>query len=109
MSEFFDVQWAEAAEGDLRGIVDFITEDSLESALEVLDKLRAGSAKLERFPLRGRVVPELLKHGLSRYHELVIRPWRIIYRTDETTVYVLAVVDGRRNVEDVLLLRLIRP
>jgi toxin ParE1/3/4 len=40
------------------------------------------------------------------YRELVATPWGIMYRVSGHTVSVLAVVDGRRNAEDVLLERL---
>ena len=38
----------------------------------------------------------------------VVKPYRIIYRIEEDTVTVLAVLDGRRDLEDLLLERLIR-
>ena len=59
-------------------------------------------------PERGRVVPELAAVGIRTYRELVVEPWRLVYRITEKTVYVLAVLDGRRNIEDVLLDRLVR-
>jgi len=42
-----------------------------------------------------------------QYRELVIPPWRLIYRIDERKIYVLSVIDSRQNVEDILLNRLI--
>ncbi len=76
--------------------------------MEVLKRIRVGTARLDFSPRRGRIVPELLKQGVSRYRELVIKPWRVIYRVEESRVFVVAVIDGRRNVEDVLLERLLR-
>jgi plasmid stabilization system protein ParE len=38
----------------------------------------------------------------------VVRPYRLIYRVERDTVTVLAVFDGRRDLEDVLLDRLLR-
>jgi toxin ParE1/3/4 len=35
-------------------------------------------------------------------------PWRIIYRIATPSVFVMTVIDGRRNVEDILLERLTR-
>jgi plasmid stabilization system protein ParE len=104
----FEVLWAAAAESDLLGIVDFIAKNDPGTALQVLNKIKAGTARLEESPRRGRVVPELLKQGISRYREIVIKPWRVIYRIEVKRVYVLCVIDGRRNVEDVLLSRLLR-
>jgi toxin ParE1/3/4 len=94
---------------DLLGIVEPIAEDDPRAALlETLEKLESGAARLERFPRRGGVVPELLAQGITRHREVVIRPWRLVYRIEERQVHVLAVIDGRRNVEDVLLARLLR-
>ncbi len=108
MKKSFEILWAAVAEKDLLGIVDFIADDDPGTALEILNKIKAGTAKLDHSPRRGRVVPELLKQGISRYREIVIKPWRVIYRIEEKKGYVVSVIDGRRNVEDVLLARLLR-
>jgi len=60
---------------------------------------------LDQFPDRGRIVPELKAHGILSYRELIISPWRVMYRTSEQKVYVLAVIDSRRNMEDILIER----
>jgi len=39
---------------------------------------------------------------------MVIKPWRVIYRIEKKCVYVVSVIDCRRNVEDVLLERLLK-
>jgi plasmid stabilization system protein ParE len=104
----FEVLWAAAAENDLLGIVDFIADKDPGTAVHVLNRIKTGTARLEESPRRGRVVPELLKQGISRYREIVIKPWRVIYRIEAKRVYVASVIDGRRNVEDVLLSRLLK-
>jgi plasmid stabilization system protein ParE len=58
-------------------------------------------------PLQGRIVPELRHYNILTYRELINSPWRIIYKIEEKKVWVLAVLDGRRNMEDVLLDRFI--
>lgn len=45
---------------------------------------------------------------MQTWRELIVRPWRIIYRAEGDLVTVLALFDGRRDLEDVLLERLIR-
>jgi plasmid stabilization system protein ParE len=54
-------------------------------------------------PLQGSVVPELRYHNILTYLELIGPPWRIIYKVEQNNVWVLAVIDGRRTVEDILL------
>ena len=103
------VAWTVTAEEDLWGIVEFISGDNLSAAMDVLRRLREHAAVLNKFPERGRIVPELNHQGIRQYRELVMAPWRIIYRIDGVIVYVMAVIDSRRNLEDLLLERLSRP
>lgn len=104
----FRVVWTSTAENDLQGIVDFIADDSVDIALAVFYRIRERAATLKTFPDKGRVVPELHQHGIVQYRELILSPWRIIYRVDGSVVYVTAVFDSRRNLEDLLLVRLSR-
>jgi len=108
MPRNFAVQWTKVAEQDLEAIIDYIALDSIDKALSILSKLRDEAATLVSMPHRGRVVPELQAQGVTGYHELIVSPWRIIYRIGERQVYVLAVFDSRRNLEDILLERLTR-
>jgi len=108
MKRSYEVLWVAVAENDLLGIIVFIAEESHGNALKILTKIKNRTAKLERSPLQGRVVPELLRQGISIYREIVISPWRVIYKVEGNKVYVLSVVDSRRNVEDILLARLLQ-
>ncbi|NQT70814.1 MAG: type II toxin-antitoxin system RelE/ParE family toxin [Desulfobacteraceae bacterium] len=107
MSDNYKIEWAEVAEKDLKGIVEHIAEDSPANALNILKKIKQKASSLYTLPERGRIVPELQDQGISIYRELIIPPWRIIYRISEMKVYVLSVFDARQNVEDILLKRLI--
>jgi addiction module RelE/StbE family toxin len=104
----FRVQWAEAAVRDLEELISYIAADSPLNAERILDKLEKRAQTLESTPVRGRVVPELAHFGIRNWRELIVKPYRIIYRIDEDTVNVLAVLDGRRDLQDLLLERLIR-
>lgn len=108
MKKYYEVIWARVAENDLLGIIIFIADDSPENALKILSKIKNRIAKLENSPMQGRVVPELFRQGISIYREVVISPWRVIYKVDENSVYILSVIDSRRNVEDILLARLLQ-
>lgn len=103
------MKWTRVAEADLARIVDFIAVDAPIDALKVLDRLEALAKSLETLPTRGRVVPELARHGVLRYQEVTSAPWRLIYRQGSDSVLVVAVLDGRRKVEDVLFERLVDP
>lgn len=107
MKQNYTVTWSETAEKDLLAIIRYIADDSPSRAYEVFKGVRRKISGLRSFPERGRVVPELQEQGITQYHELIVGPWRIIYRISKKQVYVLSVLDSRRSVEDILLRRLI--
>ena len=102
------IVWARPALGDIQEVVAWLRLDSPSAALRFVDRVDEAVTRLSSQPRLGRVVPELERHNIIRYRELVIAPWRLFYRIDQRQVYVLAVIDGRRNVEDILLRRLLR-
>ncbi|MEW6521231.1 MAG: type II toxin-antitoxin system RelE/ParE family toxin [Thermodesulfobacteriota bacterium] len=108
MNKLLQVHWASVAEQDLKDMLFYIAEDSLSNAIKVFEKIREKASSLNRLPERGRIVPELQEQGISLYRELIVSPWRIIYRIADKKVYVLSVLDSRQNVEDILLKRLIK-
>jgi plasmid stabilization system protein ParE len=107
MKKVYDVRWSETSERDLTGIIEYIAGDNPSHAYQVFREIKRKTSNLYTFPERGRIVPELQEQGITQYRELIVSPWRIIYRISERDVYVLSVLDSRRNVEDILLKRLI--
>ena len=104
----FRVVWSEAAVRDLEDIVSFVARDAPLDAERLLERLEARASSLVAHPGRGRLVPELLRFGVRAWREQVVRPHRLVYRIAGRTVVVLAVFDARRDLEDILLERLIR-
>lgn len=99
------VEWTFTARDDLWGIVGYIAEQNRDAALDSLDKIEKRASELSQFPEQGRIVPELYDLGILQCRELVVSPWRIIYKIAGNRVLILAVFDGRRNLEDALLER----
>jgi plasmid stabilization system protein ParE len=89
-------------------IVAYLADRSPQAALSTLDRLERRASSLTTLADRGRLVPELGRLRIRDYRELVVSPYRILSRVHGTRVLVLAVVDARRSLEDVLLDRLIR-
>jgi plasmid stabilization system protein ParE len=104
----FRVRWAEVAVRDLEELVGYVAVDSETNARRVLKRIETRAAALESSPARGRVVPELAHFGMRTWRELIVKPYRLLYRIEGDTVTVLAVFDGRRDLEDILLERLLR-
>ena len=107
MNQTYEIIWAVVAENDLKEIIKYIATDSPANALKILKRIKQKASSLYTLPERGRIVPDLQDQDILLYRELIIPPWRIIYRISEMKVYVLSVLDARQNVEDILLKRLI--
>ena len=106
--ENYEVIWTKSAKKDLEEIIDYISLDSIEKAFEQLKKIKEKAKKLSIFPQQGRIIPELSNQNIIKYRELIVSPWRIMYKIEGNIVYVMAVIDGRRNIEDILLKRQFR-
>jgi plasmid stabilization system protein ParE len=106
MKKKYQVIWSIIAENDLKNVIEYIADDSPTNALKIFKSIKQKASNLNDFPERGRIVPELQDQGILQYRELVISPWEILYRITEMNVFVLSVLDSRRNIEDILLKRL---
>jgi len=102
------VLWTRSARRDLESIVAYLAARNPPAALATLDRLQSKVKSLAGLVERGRVVPELARLHVREYRELIVPPYRLIYRARGKDVLVLAVLDARRSLEDVLLDRLIR-
>jgi toxin ParE1/3/4 len=103
----FEVIWTKNAEFDLQLIIEYIKIDSLTIAKKIFLEIKKECSDLYYFPQKKRVVPELQQIGIFKYREIIHQRWRIIFKIDNTKVYVLIVVDSCRNLEDILFQRLI--
>lgn len=94
--------WSQEARQNLLAILEFINRDSPARALSYIAKIRSRVEKLKRFPLVGRVVPELRDEpGPPR--EIIIDAYRVIYRIQRHNVEVITVFHGRRIIPADLL------
>ena len=94
---------------DLDDLFSYIeTHDSLEKAHHVLDQIAETFSSLAENPERGAYTKELLASGMREYREVYFKPYRIIYRIIENHVYVMLIVDGRRDMQSLLQRRLLQ-
>jgi len=97
------------AEDDLFEIYRYIFEhDSEQSANYVLNSLEELCNSLDQMPQRGHVPPELSRISVSNYLEVHFKPYRVIYEIEEKKVFIHCVLDGRRDLQQLLERRLLR-
>lgn len=93
---------------DLGELYDYIAlQDAPRKADYVLEQIEKAFSKLSEFPERGAYPKELLAIGIREYREIFFKPYRIIYRVIDKNVYVLLIVDGRRDMQSLLQRRLL--
>jgi len=104
----FDVRLTRGAEIDLEALYDFVKDNrSAEQADVLLDRLLAAIETLETFPLRGSVPKELDVLGIREFRQILVEPYRLIYRVGGKTVFVMVIADGRRDMQALLERRLL--
>jgi len=99
------------ADKDIKDIVRFMYKrEGSAMAREILKRFRKAKEDLRTLPERGRITPELRRINILAYRELQIPPYRMIYQISEPedTVYIHVVVDGRRDLAELLLTRLLK-
>ncbi|MDR2785694.1 MAG: type II toxin-antitoxin system RelE/ParE family toxin, partial [Treponema sp.] len=96
------MKWAAPAREDLNEIIEYIAQTNITYAVKILDKIESAIKNLDVSPKRGRIVPELEKYGYILYREIIVDYWRIMYKIENDIVYIMVVIDGRRNVEDII-------
>jgi toxin ParE1/3/4 len=94
---------------DLKEIFTFVAlNDSIRSANKLLDALEETCFKLEKYPERGHIPPELRPTGIKNYLEILYKPYHIIYEIEKDSIYIHSVIDGRRNIQEILSNRFLR-
>jgi toxin ParE1/3/4 len=97
------------AEDDLLDIFRYVANhDSPAKADKLLSKLEDACFSLADLPNRGHVPPELERVAVLDYLEIHYKPYRIIYQISSSKVYIHCVLDGRRDLQDLLRNRLLR-
>ena len=93
---------------DLKEIVEYHYEVNKTYSKRLFNKIIERIRELETFPDKGRIVPELRDHNIVDYKELIEEYFRIVYRVFDEEVLLISIIDGRRNVEEVLIRKLQR-
>lgn len=103
----YSVIWTKNAQYDLELIIEYIKPTSETIAKEIFFEIKKECDSLYFMPTRKRVVLELRHIGILQYREVIYKRWRIVFKVEESKVWVLLVIDSSRNIEDLLFQRLL--
>ena len=83
------------AQYDLEHIFFYIAEDSINNAKKFILELEEKIYSLDTFPERFALIPENIFYGTS-YRHIIHKNYRVIYRIDNTSVYILRLIHGAK-------------
>lgn len=92
----YQVVWSSTALEDVDAIATYISRDSSAYAAAVVQKIIDVTRNLSNFPFSGRIVSELNDNNTR---EKFVYSYRIIYRVENDNVTIVAVVHGKRSLE----------
>jgi toxin ParE1/3/4 len=94
----FKVVWSPEAIEDLESVAEYIGRDSEFYARAVATKIVEMTRSVGSLPWIGRVVPEL---GDEKIRERFVYSYRLVYRVEEKRVLIVAVLHGKRLIENI--------
>ena len=94
------ITWSQKSVSDLEEIFDYIAVDSPFYAQHQVEKIMVSVERLLTFPASGRSLPEF---PASPLREIIIDPYRIVYRTSASEVLIIAVIHGKRLLREEML------
>ncbi|MGE7471962.1 type II toxin-antitoxin system RelE/ParE family toxin [Bosea sp. NPDC003192] len=108
MEGCFEVELTQGAEDDLEAIHTYLAEHrSMDAAESLLNAFLEKISTLERYPDRGSVPKELEALGIREFRQILLDPYRLIYRVIGSKVVILVIADGRRDMQALLERRLL--
>lgn len=97
------------AEDDIFEIYRYVaTSDSVTKADQLIRKLQKNCMSLSELPNRGHTPPELKRIAIFGYLEIHYKTYRIIYQLIGKRIYIHCILDGRRDLQELLQQRLLR-
>ena len=89
--------WSPLADAQVDDAVAFIAADDPAAALAWLERMLERVRSLADYPDSGRVVPELQREDVR---ELIVPPYRILYRRTADAVEIAAIRHGARHFDE---------
>jgi len=104
------IEWTPDGIDSLNEILEYYSNRAGETvANNIYEKIIKEIEILELEKIKTKRTQELKDIGILDVYELVIKPWKVYYKISENNkkAYILFVLDGRRNLEEILISKVI--
>jgi toxin ParE1/3/4 len=85
--------WSTQAKAEIHEIAKYIERDSMANADTMVSRIIEAVRRLPELPLSGSIVPEWER---AAYRELIVYPYRVVYRVSDKTVGIALIRHSRR-------------
>ena len=87
------IKWSDAAKSDLKGIIEYLSQDSPQYAEYLYERIFESIENLKSFPEMGRRVPELKNPNMR---EIILQNYRVIYQYFKDKIEIITIFHGKR-------------
>ena len=104
------IEWTPDGIDSLNEILEYYLDKAGENvANKIYDRIIKEIDLLEMEEIKTKQVQELKDIGILDVHELTIKPWKVYYkiRNDNQKIFILFILDTRRNIEEILISKVI--
>ena len=104
------IEWTSDGINSFNEILEYYKDRAGENVSNTIyDRIIKKIELLESDKIKTKRTQELADIGIFDVYELVIKPWKVYYKKggDNKKVYILFVLDGRRNLEEILMSKVI--
>ena len=104
------IEWTPDGVDSFNEILEYYKDRAGENtANNIYDKIIKEIELLAFEKIKTKRTQELKDIGILDVYELVINPWKVYYKIsrDNKKIYILFVLDGRRNLEEILISKVI--
>jgi len=104
----YDIIWSKDAGDELVEIISFIKYNTGKiTAQKIYSKIINEVKRVSENATKRRISPLLKELGINYIYQLNINPWIIYYKAENKKMEIISIIDGRRNLEEILYRKII--
>jgi toxin ParE1/3/4 len=104
----YKIIWSKDAGEEIFEIISWYKYNVGKSAAQrIYTKINSQIKKLKNMPGIGKKAQILKDIGIHDYRQIVQEHWIIYYKVERESIHIISVIDGRRNLEEILYKKII--
>ncbi|MCL2763753.1 MAG: type II toxin-antitoxin system RelE/ParE family toxin [Treponema sp.] len=98
-----EIIWSKDAGDELVDIISYVKYNTGNiTAKKINDKIMNEVEQISENPEGRKIAPLLREFGVNHIHQFNISPWIIYYKLENNKMEIISIIDGRRNLEEIL-------